>query len=59
MHGIDDPECLAGALCFVKEHEMTPKALVDELKGAERFIFRTLYAGNIAKKMYRLYEYEK
>lgn len=59
VHGIDDPNCLAGALVFKKEHEMTPPALIDELKGAERLIFKNLYAGTVAKKMYRLYEYEK
>lgn len=46
------------SIVFVKEHEMTPAALINELKGSERRIFKKLYAGRIAKKMYRLYEYK-
>jgi hypothetical protein len=38
---------------------MTPKKYVDELRGAERFIFEKLYAGGFSKKLYRLYEYGK
>lgn len=37
---------------------MTPKALINELKGMEKEIFQTLFGGKIAKKMYRMYEYE-
>ena len=44
---------------FVKEHEMTPQYLIDELEGLERKIFQKVYGGNISKKMYRLYEYKK
>jgi hypothetical protein len=58
--GIDSPEILeAGGFSFVKEHTMTPKKYIDELCGAERFIFKTLYAGSLSKKLYRLFEYEK
>ena len=56
VYGMDDPNALAG---FVREHEMTPDDLINELCGMERRIFRRLYAGSVAKKMYRLYEYRR
>ena len=60
VHGLDDPKLLEQAgVKFVKEHEMTPQNLIDELKGIEKSIFSKLYSGSIAQKMYRLYEYEK
>lgn len=60
VHGTDDPLTLqTGELTFTKEHNMTPQAFIDELKGAEKFIFRKLYAGGFAKKLYRLFEYTK
>ena len=40
-------------------HSMTPQKYIDELQGAEKFIFSKLYAGNTSKKLYRLYEYKK
>ena len=46
-------------LKFVKEHQITPQYLIDQLKGSEKFIFKKLYAGKISKKLYKLYEYEK
>lgn len=58
VYGLDRPELLEGnGFSFVREHEMAPADLVDELHGMEKEVFRTLYAGSIAKKMYRLYEY--
>ena len=61
VYGIDNPEDLAvgTSLSFTTEHEMTPEALIDELCGMEKRIFKKLYAGKIAKKMYRLYEYSR
>ena len=60
VYGVDDPETLQiGELAFVKEHSMTPQALIDELHGTEKIIFRKLYAGSFAKKLYRLFEYKK
>ena len=38
---------------------MTPKKYIDELHGAEKFIFEKLYAGGLSKKLYRLFEYGK
>ncbi len=60
VYGVDDPETLQiGELAFVKEHSMTPQALIDELHGTEKIIFRKLYAGSFSKKLYRLFEYKK
>ena len=60
VYGIDDPrEYQNGELAFVKEHTMIPQKYIDELKGAERFIFARLYAGGFSQKLYRLYEYRK
>lgn len=56
VYGMDDPSVLDG---FVREHEMTPDDLIDQLTGMERQIFRNLYGGSIARKMYRLYEYRR
>ena len=59
VYGLDDPKILeAAGVKFVKEHEMTPQNLIDELKGIEKAIFEKLYAGSVSKKMYRLYEYD-
>ncbi len=60
VYGLDDPQILAEntGLIFVKEHEMTPKYLVNELEGLEKKIFQKVYGGGFSKKMYRLYEYK-
>lgn len=60
VFGMDNPKILEDGtgLSFVKEHEMTPQAMVDSLNGIEKIIFKTVYAGRISKKMYRLYEYK-
>lgn len=60
LHGIDCPEDMNnGPFVFACEHDMTPQRFIDQLRGAERWIFRHLYAGNFAKRLYRLYEYRK
>lgn len=60
VYGLDEPRCLeSGGLCFLREHDMTPESLIDELHGMEKTVFKKLYAGGIARKMYRLYEYQK
>jgi O-methyltransferase involved in polyketide biosynthesis len=58
VYGMDDPKAAEQAgLRFLGEHEMTPQDLIDELKGSEKRIFRSLYAGRAARRLYRLYEY--
>ncbi len=60
VYGTDDPAALqTEQMRFVKQHEMTPKRYIDQLHGMEKFVFSHLYAGGFAKKLYRLYEYEK
>ena len=61
VYGLDEPRALETerGIAFVKEHEMTPEDLVNELKGMERAIFKKLFAGKISQKMYHLYEYRK
>lgn len=58
VYGLDDPKVLEqNSLKYVCEHEMTPANYVDELHGMEKKVFRMVFAGRVAKKMYRLYEY--
>lgn len=60
VYGIDEPEVLqSDNFVYAQEHAMTPQKYIDELKGVEKFIFKTLYAGGLAKKLYRLFEYTK
>ena len=60
VYGIDDPKAYqCKNLIFVKEHEMTPRKYIDQLKGLEKHIFAKLYAGSFSKKLYRLFEYKK
>ena len=58
VYGLDEPRDLeCKGLAFVKEHDMTPDVFINELEGMEKAIFKKLYSGGIAKKMYRMYEY--
>jgi len=61
VYGLGCPEILTDktGLVFVKEHDMTPAYLVDELRGFEKKIFQKVYGGSISKQMYRLYEYKQ
>ena len=59
VYGFDDPEALCPEtdLDFAAEYEMTPNDLIAQLSKHEQGIFRKLFAGSFAKKLYRLYEY--
>ena len=60
VFGLDEPQILNhDEFKFTQELEMTPQKYIDELAGLEKTIFRKLYAGRTAKKLYRLYEYSK
>ena len=60
VFGIEQPEAVgAGVFASAAAREMTPKKYIDELKGGERFLFRTLYAGGVSKRIYRIFEYKK
>lgn len=60
-YGIDDPKILEKdtGFKFLSEHDMTPQDLINELHGAERYIFRKLFGGSFSKSIYRMYEFEK
>ena len=59
VYGLEDPRDLEQntGLTFAREHKMTPDWLIDRLPGKDRWIFRKLYAGKMAQKLYRLYEF--
>ena len=59
VFGIANPQVLENGtgLTFLQEHQITPKHLIDQLKGWEKFVFKNLYAGKTSKKLYKLYEY--
>ena len=58
VYGLDRPEDLnCDGFRFVQEHEMTPQHYIDQLQGLERTVFKKLYAGKTAQKLYRLYEF--
>ena len=60
VYGLDDPKVLeTKKLHCVCEREMTPADLITELPKGAQWIFRKLYAGGIARKMYRMYEFER
>ena len=60
VYGLDDPRAVeCGSISFVREWDMTPEEYIDELCGMERRIFKKLYAGSFARKLYKLYEYSK
>lgn len=60
VFGQDDPAALAAdaGLRFVGEPTMTPEPLIQQLTKSEQHVFRALYAGRIAKRMYRMYEFQ-
>ena len=61
VYGVKNAQVLecGTELTFVAEHNITPSHLIDHLKGGEKFVFKTLYAGKTSKKLYKLYEYTK
>ena len=59
VYGIDDPKLFSGSLGFVGERKMTPPEYINQLNGIEKRIFEKLYAGNFAKKLYKMYEFKK
>ncbi len=60
VYGVDQPKLLEkGGVCFLQELDMTPEKYINELNGLEKRVFKKLYAGRFAKKLYKLYEYKK
>ena len=60
VYGFDEPRELEKdtGLSFVQEHSLTPDNLIAQLPEDEQRFFRTMFAGKLAKKIYRLYEYK-
>lgn len=60
LYGVDNIEQLvAETKIKVKaEHSLTPDILISELNGFEKIFFKTVFAGKIAEKIYKLYELE-
>lgn len=59
VFGTDNPRIYENEnFKFIKEHNMTPKNLVNELSGMEKFIFKRVFGGKFSKKMYRMFEYK-
>jgi len=58
-NGVDSPDELVfnENIKFIKEWDMTPDFLIGEIKGADRRIFKKIFAGSFARKIYRMYEY--
>lgn len=60
VYGMDAPQRLQqNGWTYVQEHNMVPQKYVDCLQGLEKQIFRKLYAGGFARKLYRMFEYRK
>ena len=57
--GMDYPEYLAeqSGLTYVREHSMTPAKMIEQLPKSEQNVFKILYGGRVAKRLYRMYEY--
>ena len=60
-HPLIDPEDLAAAsgLTLVAEHSLTPEEYIVRLPRRDQWIFRHVFAGSFANKLYRLYEFRK
>lgn len=60
VYGVDDiEELLQGTgMKLTTEYPLTPNFLIDELKGFEKAVFKMIFAGAMARKIYRLYELE-
>lgn len=60
VYGFDDPQMPTegNTLTFVGEHDLIPEDLIRQLKRGEQGFFRLMFAGKMAKAIYRLYEYE-
>jgi O-methyltransferase involved in polyketide biosynthesis len=59
VYGFDDPRELETetGIFFRQEHSLTPEWLIGQLPKREQRFFRRMFAGKMAKKIYRLYEY--
>lgn len=60
VYGFDMAEEVTGTtgFRFVRQHDLTPDSMIVQLPPKEQRFFKTMFAGKLAKKIYRLYEYE-
>ncbi|MGM9979022.1 MAG: class I SAM-dependent methyltransferase [Clostridium sp.] len=60
VSGLDNPRTLEinSNIIYKGELNMTPPELVSQLKGVERSFFKFMFGGKMAKKIYRLFEFE-
>ncbi len=60
VYGIDEPLILENetGMRFIVEHNMTPKALINQLEGFEKSVFSAVFGGKISRMMYRMYEFK-
>lgn len=60
LYGTDDmKQLVTGTKLKMKtEHSLTPDILINELKGFDKIFFKTVFAGKMTGKIYRLYELE-
>lgn len=60
VYGLDEPKLLEDktGLRFIGEFDMTPPEMINELKGAEKFIFKHVFGGRFSKGMYRMYYFQ-
>ena len=59
VYGLDDPRSLLDCtgLSKVQEHSLAPDQMIRQLPKREQGFFRRLFAGKMAKSIYRLYEF--
>lgn len=58
VYGYDNPRFLEKAgLHYIQEYEMTPYELIEQLDFKEKILFKTIYSGKTAQKLYHLYAY--
>lgn len=59
VYGTDDPVALCDGtgLGFLSEQDMTSEDLISQLQPLEQRIFRKLYAGSFARRLYRLWAF--
>lgn len=61
VYGMDTPEEVTGdtGFRFCREYDLTPDSLIAQLPRREQRFFKIMFAGKLAKKIYRLYAYAK
>ncbi len=58
VYGYEKPEALFPGLRYIAEHPLCPEEFIAQLPEGDQRLFRKLYAGSFARRLYRLWEYE-